>query len=428
MATMAMSEGNPVNILMVDDQPAKLLSYEAMLGDLGETLIRAGSGKEALEQLLRHDVAVILMDVCIPELDGVQLASLSHRHPRFQKTASIHVSAVNLTDLDKLKGYDCGAVDYVSVPIIPEVLRAKVRVFADLYRKTQDLERLNLEWETRASERARQLEETAARLGQSEERFRFLAETIPSFVWTAAADGANTYMNQRWFDYCGLSRETDTKDWRSRVVHPDDLERVTTLWADAVHARRDYEIEFRMRRHDGSYRWFLARGVPHKAADGSVLGWFGVTTDIHDHKLLVDELYQADRRKDEFLAMLSHELRNPLAVIATAVEVARHPARTEEDAVKGLERIGRQTRHLTRLIDDLLDVQRIARDKFELRKARVELGEVVRAAVESCGGLAESRLTVELPSEPVFLEADHVRLTQAFANLLSNAAKFTPAE
>src|SRR5262245_58996688 len=212
---------HPVNILMVDDQPAKLLSYEAMLGGLGENLIRAGSGKEALEKLLRHDVAVILMDVCMPELDGFELASLIHRHPRFQKTAIIHVSAVNLTDLDRLKGYDSGAVDSVSGPIVPEVLRAKVRVFADLYRKTQDLERLNREWETRASERARQLEETAARLGESEDRFRFLAETIPSFVWTASADGANTYMNQRWFDYCGLSVDQDANEWRSRVVHPD---------------------------------------------------------------------------------------------------------------------------------------------------------------------------------------------------------------
>src|SRR5712675_3794984 len=125
-----------VNILMVDDQPAKLLSYEVMLAELGENLIKATSAREALEILLKIDVAVVLMDVSMPELDGFELATMIRQHPRFQKTAIIFVSAVHLTDLDRLKGYEHGAVDYISVPVVPEMLRAKVRVFADLHRKT----------------------------------------------------------------------------------------------------------------------------------------------------------------------------------------------------------------------------------------------------------------------------------------------------
>src|SRR5215472_7139106 len=132
-----------VNILMVDDQPAKLLSYEAMLSELGENLIKANSGRQALEILLRQDIAVVLMDVSMPELDGFELAEMIREHPRFRETAIIFISAIHLSDLDRIKGYERGAVDYISVPIVPELLRAKVSVFADLFRKTRQLETLN---------------------------------------------------------------------------------------------------------------------------------------------------------------------------------------------------------------------------------------------------------------------------------------------
>src|SRR5947209_12229952 len=144
-----MNPSDKVNILMVDDQPAKLLSYEVILSQLGENLIKATSGREALEQLLKNDVAVVLMDVSMPEIDGFELADMIRQHPRFQKTAIIFISAVHLTDLDRIKGYQRGAVDYISVPVVPEVLRAKVSVFAELHRKTRQLETLNRQLEER---------------------------------------------------------------------------------------------------------------------------------------------------------------------------------------------------------------------------------------------------------------------------------------
>jgi len=153
-----MTTSDNVNILMVDDQPSKLISYEAILGDLGVNLIKAGSAREALEHLLKTDVAVVLMDVSMPEMDGFELAAMMRQHPRFQKTAIIFVSAVRLTDLDRLKGYEVGAVDYIPVPVIPEILRAKVAVFADLYRKTRQLEALNQDLERRVEERTAELE------------------------------------------------------------------------------------------------------------------------------------------------------------------------------------------------------------------------------------------------------------------------------
>ena len=142
---MSATPTKPVNILMVDDQPSKLLSYEVMLGELGENLVKATSGREALELLLKMDVAVVLMDVSMPELDGFELAEMIRAHPRFQKTAIIFISAVHLTDLDRLKGYQRGAVDYISVPVVPELLRAKVSVFAELHRRAQQLQALNHE-------------------------------------------------------------------------------------------------------------------------------------------------------------------------------------------------------------------------------------------------------------------------------------------
>src|SRR5436305_9562726 len=154
-----MSHREKVNILMVDDQPGKLLSYDAILGDLEENLIKATSAKDALEKLLRLDVAVVLMDVSMPEIDGFELAEIIRQHPRFQKTAIIFVSAVHLTDLDRLKGYRHGAVDYLSVPIVPEVLRAKVRVFTELHRNKLQLEGLNNELEKRVAERTLELEQ-----------------------------------------------------------------------------------------------------------------------------------------------------------------------------------------------------------------------------------------------------------------------------
>jgi signal transduction histidine kinase len=153
-----------VHILLVDDQPAQLLSYEVILSELGENLIKAGSANEALEHLLKTEVAIILVDVCMPYLDGFELAAMIREHPRFQKTAIIFVSAIQVTDLDLLKGYAAGAVDYVPVPVIPDLLRAKVRVFAELYRKTRELQTLNAELERRVAERTAELAETNAEL------------------------------------------------------------------------------------------------------------------------------------------------------------------------------------------------------------------------------------------------------------------------
>lgn len=536
-----------VNILLVDDQPGKLLGYQAILEGLGQNLLLASNGREALEHLLKNDVAVILMDVCMPEQDGFELVELIRQHHRFRDTAVIFVSAVQMTEVDLIKGYRSGAVDYVSVPIIPEILRAKVEVFIDLHRKTRALERLNIGLETRVNERTAELQE-------SEARFRLMADTIPSLIWTADREGNLSYANERFQQYIG---ETAVREghWLFDSIHPEDRDRCLAAWEEAIATATPLEIEHRTRSQDGVYRWYLTRALPQIEQDGGPGAWFGVSTDIelqkqaeerikdserlykaigdsldfgiwisdtagrnlytsnsflnllgitqeecaegawtariidkgdvagvlaceeamrdgepfsrelwlrgadgHEHPVLsrgvpikdpegnviswvginLDiaqmkdaelSLREADRRKDEFLATLAHELRNPLAPIRSGLDLMRikgdDPA-TLRDLRAMLER---QVNQMVRLVDDLLDVSRITRGVLTLQMSETNLSDVVRASVEtSMPGIASKshELKINLPKKPLMLWADATRLAQVLGNLLNNAARYTP--
>lgn len=265
-------------------------------------------------------------------------------------------------------------------------------------------------------------------LRESEGRFRFLAETIPSIVWTASPDGTITYANRRWFDFCGLSPEQDLTDRQELVIHPDDYERCMAEWHESVRTGKEYEIEVRNRRHDGVYRWFMTRAVPLRDYLGQVVSWFGVTTDIHDQKEMQEHLREVDQRKDEFLATLAHELRNPLAPIRNSLQFLRLAENDKASAEQAADIIDRQVNHLVRLVDDLLEVSRITRGKIELRKELVYLASIIDSAIETSRPVIEAaghHLDVSLPSEPVMLEADAVRVSQVISNLLNNAAKYT---
>jgi len=282
-----------VNILMVDDQPGKLLTYEAILSDLGENLIKATSAQEALEKLLKSDVAVVLMDVSMPEIDGFEVASMIRQHPRFQRTAIIFVSAVHLTDLDRLKGYQSGAVDYLSVPIVPEVLRAKVKVFAELYRKNQQLERLNLELEERVVERTHELERRAMalqevnrELAQKNQELDAIIHTAPDIIFSRQADGTRDYLSGRFYEYTGAESGKAVGLGWLEYMHPEDREQSLAHWMQCVKSGQDYESEYRLRGADGNYRWFRARAVPLRDAAGAIVRWYGACSDIHDSKML----------------------------------------------------------------------------------------------------------------------------------------------
>jgi signal transduction histidine kinase len=313
-----------VNILLVDDQPAKLLSYETILADLGENLIRASSGDEALGHLLKTDVAVVLVDVCMPGLDGFELAAMIRQHPRLQRTAIILVSGVLVEDAHRLRGYVSGAVDYVSVPIIPEILRAKVSVFAERFRKTEELERLNRDLEQRVAERTREIEASALRLRQNED-----------------------YLRQA-------------------------LER-------AEQARAEAEA--------------------------------------------------ANRLKDQFLAVLSHELRSPLSAILGWAHVLDGANVDAATLAKAVYTIRRNAQLQTRLISDILDVSSILAGKLRLELEAVDLKSVIDTALDTLRPLAEAKrvqVAAELGGGAISLTGDPARLQQIARNVLHNAIQFAP--
>jgi len=305
-----------VNILMVDDQPGKLLSYEAILADLGENLVKATSAKEALERLLKMDVAVVLMDVSMPEIDGFELAEIIRQHPRFQKTAIIFVSAVHLTDLDRLKGYQHGAVDYLSVPIVPEVLRAKVRVFAELHRKNRQLELLNVELEQRVVERTQELERKAIALeqlnvdlAQKNQELDAIVQTAPDIIFNRQSDGTRDYISSRFYEYTGAPSGTAVGFGWLEYMHADDREPSMAHWLRCVQSGENYESEYRLRSTEGMYRWFRARAVPLRDPEGKILKWYGTCSDIHDSKLLEQSIRDSAVELERMVDIRTIELR-----------------------------------------------------------------------------------------------------------------------
>src|SRR5688572_257833 len=282
-----MNQDDKVNILLVDDQPARLLSYETILDDLGQNLVQARSGLEALEKLMKDEFAVVLLDVSMPGMDGFETASLIHEHPRFEKTPIIFVTGVHVTELDRLKGYKLGAVDYVYIPVVPEILRSKVAVLVELHLKRRELQALN-----------RSLEQ------------------------------ANT----------------------------------------TLQAEKTRELE-----------------------------------------ALNRTLKEADRHKDEFLAVLAHELRNPLAPIRNAVEIMRRSPISDPQLTWSRDVIERQVKHLSRLVDDLLDVSRITRGNINLNREVLAVGAIVARAIETVQPLVTDQrheLVIEMPDDTLEVEGD----------------------
>jgi PAS domain S-box-containing protein len=313
--TSTMTANEKVNILMVDDQPAKLLSYEVILAELGENLIKATSGKEALEHLLKTDIAVVLMDVSMPDLDGFELADMIRQHPRFQRTAIIFISAVYLTDLDRLKGYQRGAVDYISVPVIPELLRAKVSIFAELHRKAHQLETLNRELEARVAERTDELERRAetlqelnVELARKNQELDAIVRTAPDIIFSRQADGSRDYISDWFYEYTGAAMGSGKGFGWLDFVHPEDTERSMAQWMHCVQSGDSYESEYRIRGRNGQYRWFRARAVPIRDFEGKIMKWYGTCSDIHDSKLLEqsirDSAIQLERLVDDRTAAL----------------------------------------------------------------------------------------------------------------------------
>lgn len=666
------------NVLLIDDQPARLLSYEAVLSGLGVRCVRALSGRDALTALLEEEFAVILLDIQMPEMDGFEVARLIRGHPRYEQTPIIFVTGVHVNELDQLKGYQAGGIDYLAIPVVPEILRSKVAILVELYHRRRELKALNkalersreeltahhararekgeqqlarlfehptdhatilrpqrsasgaiVDWiylnanqnvlrflgETRETllgaslgkvqpqhasrvgaiaagvlatgepvsyeDRVRDREflitifrfddecvaasaqditdrkraETALRenerrsrallesapvavahnapdgrfeyvntglckllgytaeellgktwqqvthpedvatdvaLGQkvisgempfyrlekrylhkdgtivwvdlfgnfvldedgkvlqgvavavditarrqtqdqlrsSERQFRELANNIDQLAWTCNELGSGDWYNDRWYEYTGKTfEEMRGEGWKS-LHDPEHIERVTDSLLLSLKTGASWEDTFPLRGKDGKYRWFLSRATPIRDANGRVVRWFGTNTDVTELRRLQDALRETDRRKDEFLAMLSHELRNPIAPIRSAAEVLARMSNHDERQAALVGVIQRQTQHVSRLLDDLFDMARITQGRIELQREPVLLSACVEMAIETAEPEIRNgrhQLTVAHHSHPLHVNADRVRLSLCLANLLSNAAKYTPS-
>ncbi|MFO0748089.1 MAG: response regulator [Myxococcota bacterium] len=425
----------PINILLVDDQPGKLLGYQAILGDLGETLLVARSAREALELLLKQDVALILIDVVMPELDGFELAEMIRSHPRFEKVAMMFVSGVQHSDLDRIRGYSAGAVDFVAVPVVPEILRAKVRVFADLYRKTRQLESLNRELEQRIALRTADLAAYSARMVASEERLRLALASARAGAWEWRFASGEVTWSPEVYALLGRSQEAGL-ELRGMLehVHADDRERVRLLLESLPTSSGRFELEYRVVPHGAPWEapatWLRTTGEVVTDPAGVAVAARGIHQDVTTRKRAELELEQEARRKDEFLATLAHELRNPLAPIASCVQMMRRGELGPELREKNRMILDRQVSHLVRLVDDLLDVSRVSRGAITLDLQHVDLAEVVRSTLDAAA-LRSSGHTIVVdvgvgPGPKV--AGDAVRLAQVLSNLVANAVKFTPPD
>ena len=313
-----MADNDQINILLVDDQPGKLLSYEAILSGLDENLIKASSGKEALEHLLKSEIAVILVDVCMPDLDGFQLAAMIRDHPRFQKTAIIFISAILLSEMDSLRGYEMGAVDYVPVPVVPEVLRAKVKVFAELYRKTRQLERLNSELEERVATRTEALERSTAQLRESEERRSLALMAGQMGSWELDFETGKHSWDAGQYRIFGVDPKTfavTPENIRATVV-PGDWEKMQEGIEHLSRGSRVHQLEFRVRHPDGKIRWCMTSAAATIDDKSKIKKISGVTFDITERKHAEERQYLLAREVD-------HRAKNALSLVQAILRLTR---------------------------------------------------------------------------------------------------------
>ncbi len=273
-------------------------------------------------------------------------------------------------------------------------------------------------------------ERMAASLRQSEQLYRGIGESIDFGVWVCDAEGKNTYASDSFLKLVGYTQEEYSALTWADLVHPDDVDSTRAAWISCTQNGQSWDREQRFRGVDGNFHPVLARGVALRDEAGVITGWAGINMDIARMKRAEEQLREVDRRKDEFLATLAHELRNPLAPVRNAVGVLALKGFTDPTVEWARAMIDRQVKQLARLVDDLLDVARISQGKVNLRRERVELVEIIKAAVETATPLIEAaghRLELTVPAEAIVLDADPVRLSQCVANLLTNAAKYTPS-
>jgi hypothetical protein len=452
-----------VKILIVDDEARNLDALEVMLESSGCALVRAQSADEALLAMLRHEFAAMILDIKMPGLSGIELASLIKQRRRTQDVPILFLTAHLMDEADILRGYSAGAVDYLSKPVNADVLRSKVAVFIELYRKTRALETLNakLQQEVAERQRAQQVieqinqelelrvaERTAALsmahrgVKENEERLRMAMDVAQIAAWEWDVKTGRMTWSTDPESLFGFPPGAFGDEMRVlRTLHPDDADRVQMAIDGAMRAGGNYECEYRAVRPDGGVVWITERGRALAADDGSVERLVGLSRDVsaqrraerERERLLVsermarDEAERQSRIKDEFLATLSHELRTPMnAILGWVSMLARGEVR---DAAQAIAAIQRNASIQAKLIEDLLEMNKLTSGTVRLELEPVDLGASVEGALQALKPMADTKgvtvvaaMTREVPK----IHADERRVQQILWNLLHNAVKFTP--
>src|SRR3954471_18329908 len=465
MSESAAAAEGKVNILIVGDRPDKLLAIEAVLEDLGQNIVRAYSGREALRQVLSQDVAVILLDVNMPDMDGFETASLIRQRKNSEHTPIIFITAFG-DEMHAARGYSMGAVDYILAPVVPEVLRTKVAVFVDLYRKTEQVSRQAESLRRRATQLQKLAAASVAINGalSIDRMLQTVTETARDLIGCHQAMTLFVVApatNQRPAKTTALASFSEKyAAWGRRQLQLDPIARTvvaqsrvaTRMTAAELHDHPDWEIvRDLVRRSEIPPVEGGMLAAPLCGRDGNNLGVIYLCDRYEgdfsndDEAILVQlaqmasiavenslfaEEREANRIKDEFLATLSHELRTPLNAILGWTQLLRMEG-IQGEVAHGLEVIERNAKVQTKLIEDLLDVSRITSGKMRLHIRATPVAPVVRAAADAVRPALEAKgIELDMPHEPAgdtVVQGDADRLQQVFWNLLSNASKFTPA-
>jgi PAS domain S-box-containing protein len=561
----------PINILIVDDEPKNLTVLETVLTDPSYRLVRAGSADQALLALVAEEFALLILDVQMPGMTGFELAQLVKERKKTAGVPIIFLTAYYNEDQHVLAGYNTGAVDYIHKPVNPIILRSKVAVFTELYRRNREIALANqallaeVTERRRTQEQLRTLNETLEqqvvertealrhseqlhrvafdlapigmayvgldqrfskvnrsmceitgytsdeltqmrvpdlthpedfdadvvrldaflfgrtptyenekrcvrkdggirwvaltarmvhdaegrslhsiwvirdisdrkvaqeRLLESEERFRLVADQTPVVMWVTDTAGRIEFVNAEYCKFFGTTLEQVRGAFWQPLVHPEDVAYLEAF-DDSSRTRTSFHEEARVKRWDDEWRWVESCGAPRYSASNEYLGMVGTSHDVTGQKHAAELQQQTARQKDEFIAVLAHELRNPLAPIRTSVGILRARGTDDSLLVRCQDVIDRQAAHMARLLDDLLDISRLSRNTLALQRTRVLLADVIDAAVEISRPLIDAQrqqLIIEGLDQPIVLDADAVRLTQVFGNLLNNAAKYSNPE
>jgi PAS domain S-box-containing protein len=417
-----------VNILLVDDQPNNLLALESILAESGENLVKADSGKRALRQVLDHDFAVILLDVQMPELDGFETASLIRQRDKSRDTPIIFLTALSRSETNVFRGYELGAVDYIFKPFHPEILRSKVNVFVELFRKREAIKR------------------QAQELGRLSRQNELILNAVAEGVFGVNLSAEATFVNPAAAQMLGHRLDQLIGHDIHGLVHPSfpgvvTCDVTTCALYSVVHGEFHHdETESTFYRSEGTSFPVEFQASPMRDEDGHDLGSVITFRDVTEKRAAAlaaeaerryREAEAQNRAKDNFLATLSHELRTPMTSILGWVQFLRCGGYSQEELDEALETIEVSARLQARLIDDMLDVSRIILGKFQIDLRPTKLRDVVEAALTTVRPTASERdirITSEMQERTdALVDADASRMQQVIGNILSNAIKFTPS-